>query len=73
MTSHNVEVKDLKGVDSISHEHNENNKAVRKMLIERGIKPEEMPADEDISKIKRKLETDNKNVLKEVKKDKKKK
>jgi hypothetical protein len=35
LTSHNVTEKDLKGQNSISKEHIDNNLAVRKMLIER--------------------------------------
>lgn len=40
LTSHNVVEKDLSGANRISDEHVENNIAVRKMLIERGVKPE---------------------------------
>ena len=40
----------------------ENNSAVRKMLLERGIKPENLPRAEDIKKIQRKLESDEKSV-----------
>lgn len=54
LTSHNVVEKDLKGNEKISKEHVENNLTVRKMLIERGVKPEQLPASEDISKLKRK-------------------
>lgn len=72
LTSHNTEVKDLKGADRISKEHVENNKAVRQMLLQRGVKPEELPAAEDIQKVKRKLDGDGKQVLKEAKKTKKK-
>ncbi|HEU4718289.1 MAG TPA: DNA damage-inducible protein D [Bacteroidia bacterium] len=68
LTSHNVEVKDLKGQDAISNEHIENNKAVRKMLHERGVKPENLPPAEDVGKLKRKLESEDKKLLKEVKK-----
>ncbi len=39
LTSHNVVEKDLKGAENISSEHVENNRVVRKMLNERGIKP----------------------------------
>lgn len=67
LTSHNVEVKDLKGLNPISDEHIENNKAVRKMLLERGVKPETLPASEDIQKVKRKLDSEDKKLLKEVK------
>lgn len=43
LTSHNVTEKDLKGQKFISKEHIDNNLAVRKMLIERGVKPETLP------------------------------
>jgi DNA-damage-inducible protein D len=68
LTSHNVEVKDLKGVNSISDEHVENNKAIRKILLNRGVKPEDLPADEDVQKVKRRLISDTKKVLKTGKK-----
>ena len=73
LTSHNVTEKDLKGQQSISKEHIDNNLAVRKMLIERGVKPENLPAAEDIGKVKRKLDSDGKKVLKDAQKNKKKK
>ena len=68
LTSHNVVEKDLKGNEKISKEHVENNLAVRKMLIERGVKPEQLPASEDVSKLKRKLEGDQKKMLKDAQK-----
>jgi DNA-damage-inducible protein D len=73
LTSHNVVEKDLKGQYSISKEHVDNNFAVRKMLIERGVKPESLPASEDLSKVKRRLEGEEKKVLKDVKKTRSKK
>ncbi len=73
MTGLNVQTKDLKGHNPIEKEHVENNTAVRKMLLERGIKPENLPRAEDIKKIQGKLDSDEKSVLKEVKKIKKKK
>jgi DNA-damage-inducible protein D len=72
LTSHNVMEKDLKGQAKISREHIENNLAVRKILKERGIKPELLAAAEDTEKIKRRLSSDEKNVLNTVKKGKKK-
>ena len=42
--------------------------AVRKMLIDRGVKPEHLLAAEDTGKVKRRLESDEKKVLKEAKK-----
>lgn len=68
LTSHNVMEKDLKGENQITTEHVENNKAVRKMLIERGVKPEALPSAEDVKKLRRKLEGDEKKMLKDVKK-----
>ena len=58
LTSHNVIEKDLKGDTSISKEHIDNNSAVRKILKERGVKPEELPAAEDVKKLQRKLKTE---------------
>ena len=50
LTSHNVVEKDLNGDVQITKEHIENNLAVRSMLNERGIKPENLPALEDVKK-----------------------
>lgn len=72
LTSHNVTEKDLKGESAISKEHVDNNHAVREMLIERGVKPEALPALEDVSKVKRRLAKEEKNVSKEIGKNKKK-
>lgn len=67
LTSHNVIAKDLKGEQQITTEHVENNIAVRKMLIERGVKPEALPAAEDVKKVQRKLEGEEKKILKQIK------
>ncbi len=50
MTSVNVQNKELLGYKPIENEHVENNKAVRNMLLDRGIKPEELPVAEDVKK-----------------------
>jgi len=71
LTSHNVVERDLKGEHSISNEHVENNKAVRKILLERGVKPESLPPSEDVKKLQRKLNSDVKQIEKEAKKKKK--
>lgn len=67
LTSHNTVEKDLKGANQITTEHIENNKAVRKMLIERGVKPEQLPPSEDVKKLQRKLESNTKKILTEAK------
>ena len=64
MTSVNVQTKDLKGVNPIEREHVDNNLAVRKMLLDRGIVPEQLPPAEDIKKVERKLKSDEKKALK---------
>ena len=66
LTSHNVTEKDLKGEQQISKEHIDNNLAVRKMLKERGVMPEQLPAAEDIKKVQRKLTTDEKKIPKQT-------
>jgi DNA-damage-inducible protein D len=71
MTGLNVQSKDLKGITRIENEHVENNKAVRKMLTQRGIVPENLPPAEDVKKIQRKLDGDDKKILKDSKKPKK--
>lgn len=48
----------------ISNEHITNNKTVRDTLISRGIVPENLPQEEDVKKIERKLNTDKKKILK---------
>jgi DNA-damage-inducible protein D len=64
LTSHNVIEKDLRGEAPIIKEHIDNNKAVRQMLEKRGVKPEALPPAEDVKKIKRRLETEEKKALK---------
>ncbi len=64
MTNVNVQNKDLIGLEPIEGEHIDNNKAVRNMLLKRGIKPENLPAAEDIKKVQRKLEKEDNKTLK---------
>lgn len=65
MTNHNTEEKDLYGENAITYEHVGNNKAVRAMLANRGIKPEELPASEDIKKLERRVKSEEKKLAKE--------
>lgn len=70
LTSHNVVEKNLKGEGSIAKEHIDNNIEVRKMLGNRGVKPENLTALEDVKKVQRQLENDEKKILKPTKKKK---
>lgn len=49
---------------AISKEHITNNEAVRKTLLERGIRPESLPPAEDVKKVERRLEAESKKALK---------
>ncbi len=71
LTSHNVADKNLYGDRQITKEHIDNNKEVRKTLLKRGIKPEELPPAEDVKKIQRRIDGAEKKILKDIKKDKK--
>ena len=63
MTNYNVEEKDLRGEPSITSEHIQNNKGIRVMLGERGIKPEELPVAEDIKKLERRNKTRDREII----------
>ncbi len=64
ITIFNTKNKGLKTEQAISEEHIINNRSVRKTLISRGIRPEILPAEEDIKKVERKIESENKKSLK---------
>src|SRR3990167_924296 len=55
ITNHNVTQNDLHGESSITDEHVQNNQSVRNLLVERGIKPEELPPEEDLKKLERRV------------------
>lgn len=63
MTSVNVQAKDLQGETAISKEHIDNNAAIRQMLLQRGIVPEDLPPAEDVKKVERRLASDEKKAL----------
>lgn len=62
MTNYNVEEKDLQGESSITGEHIQNNRSVRDMLGQRGIKPENLPPSEDIEKLERRVKSQEKKI-----------
>jgi DNA-damage-inducible protein D len=65
MTNHNVQQADLQGERAITREHVQNNQSVRDMLGQRGIKPEQLPAEEDIKKLERRVKSDEKRLEKQ--------
>jgi DNA-damage-inducible protein D len=64
MTNYNVESNDLYGENDITREHMQNNKSVRDMLGQRGIRPEELPPAEDIKKLERRVASEQKKIEK---------
>lgn len=62
MTNYNVEEKNLQGESSITGEHVQNNRSVRDMLGQRGIKPENLPPSEDIKKLERRVKSQEKKI-----------
>ena len=64
MTNYNVDQKDLHGETDITTEHVQNNVSVRQMLDQRGIKPENLPAAEDIKKVERRVASNEKKIEK---------
>ena len=64
ITNYNVKQNDLKGEYSITGEHVKNNKDVRNLLGKSGIQPEQLPAEEDINKLKRRIKSIDKEVEK---------
>jgi len=68
ITNFNIKEKDLNTEQSITTEHVRNNRDVRKLLGERGIRPEVISPAEDIKKLERRVKSDEKTLPKRVKK-----
>ena len=64
ITNFNVKKDDLKGERNITNEHIKNNDDVRSLLGKSGIKPEELPAEEDIKKLERRVKSLDKDIAK---------
>ena len=62
ITNFNVKKVDLKGEDQIIGEHIKNNQDVRALLAKSSILPENLPPEEDIKKLERKVKTDDKRI-----------
>lgn len=62
MTAVNTETKDLHGFGKIGTEHISNNIEIRKSLTARGIKLENLPAEEDVKKVERRIKSADKKL-----------
>lgn len=67
LTNVNVRKNDLNTENDITNEHVKNNKDVRGLLSKSGIKPETLPAAEDIKKVERKIKLEDKKLAKDTK------
>lgn len=63
ITIFNAKDKEMKSEKEISDEHKTNNSTIRKTLMSRGIVPENLPPEEDVNKVKRKLTSEQKKDL----------
>jgi len=64
ITIHNAREQAMDREPQISQEHVTNNEAVRKTLLDRGIRPESLPPAEDVKKVERRLTSAEKRAIK---------
>jgi len=64
ITIHNARTQQMQTERQISSEHVTNNQAIRETLLNRGIRPESLPPEEDVKKVERRLSTAEKKTLK---------
>jgi len=67
ITIFNAKANRMQTEREISGEHITNNQSVRSTLLERGIRPENLPPGEDVKKVERKLKSDEKKGLRNPK------
>lgn len=68
ITIHNARANEMAREADISDEHVKNNDAVRKTLLSRGIRPEALPAAEDVRKVERRLASEDRKSIESPKK-----
>lgn len=68
ITNFNVKRDSLEGETKITNEHIRNNKRIRGVLLEDNIVPENLPPEEDIKKLERRIKKDEKKLADESKK-----
>jgi DNA-damage-inducible protein D len=68
ITNTQVKQRDLRGETHITQEHVKNNRDVRKLLTDRDIVPEQLPAAEDVKKLERRLKSEAKKLPKQTSK-----
>ena len=53
----------IRGEKTIISEHVKNNRGVRNLLTEKGIVPENLPSEEDVKKVERKIKSEDKKLI----------
>jgi DNA-damage-inducible protein D len=66
ITNFNIKKDDLRSEPTITREHVKNNQDVRNVLTNSGIVPEKLPAAEDLKKVERRLQSEQKKLPKQV-------
>ena len=66
ITNFNIDQNGLRTEPVITGEHVKNNQEVRKLLVDRGIVPEALPPAEDVKKIERRLQSEQKKLPTQV-------
>lgn len=66
ITNTQVKQNNLRGEPDITHEHVKNNRDLRKLLTDRRIVPEDLPAAEDVKKLERRLRSEEKKLPKQA-------
>jgi DNA-damage-inducible protein D len=64
ITDFNVRKDNLRGPQPIGNEHVKNNKDVRDVLAKSNIRPEDLPPEEDIKKLERRVKSEETRILK---------
>jgi len=64
ITNFNVKEKDMQGEPRITREHVKNNTEIRALLGKSGIKPENLPPEEDLKKLERRVKATDKEIPK---------
>jgi DNA-damage-inducible protein D len=67
ITNFNIKQNDLCTETRITGEHVKNNEEIRRLLVDRGIVPERLPAAEDVKKVERRLDAEQKKLPQQVK------
>jgi DNA-damage-inducible protein D len=67
ITNFNIKQNDMRTETRITGEHVKNNEEVRRLLVDRGIVPERLPPAEDVKKVERRLDAEQKKSPKQIK------